>query len=141
HPGRAAQNGLTSALLASHNYTTSNQSIEAKFGWANASSTSHNLAAITDKLGETYEISRNTYKPFACGVVVHPTIDGCIQLRNQHRLALEEIEKIELGVHPLVLELTGKPDPRGGLEGKFSVSHCAAVAVIDGAAGEAQCAV
>jgi 2-methylcitrate dehydratase PrpD len=70
--------------------------------------------------------------------VIHPAIDGCIQLRNEHRLASAEIEKIELGIHPLVLELTGKTNPRVGLEGKFSVFHCAAVAIIDGAAGEAQ---
>ena len=33
-----------------------------------------------------YEIALNTYKPFACGIVIHPTIDGCIQLRNEHGL-------------------------------------------------------
>ena len=33
---------------------------------------------------------------------------------------------------PLVLELTGKPTPVTGLEGKFSVFHSAAVALIDG---------
>jgi len=37
-----------------------------------------------------------------------------------------------------VLELTGKKAPAVGLEGKFSVYHCAAVALIDGAVGEAQ---
>jgi 2-methylcitrate dehydratase PrpD len=41
-------------------------------------------------------------------------------------------------VHPLVLELTGKKTPQTGLEGKFSVYHSSAVAVIYGAAGEAQ---
>ena len=39
-------------------------------------------------------------------------------------------------MHPLVLELTGKRTPRVGLEGKFSVYHSAAVAIIHGAAGE-----
>jgi 2-methylcitrate dehydratase PrpD len=41
-------------------------------------------------------------------------------------------------VHPIVLELTGKTSPRTGLEGKFSVFHGAAVAILDGAGGEAQ---
>ena len=41
-------------------------------------------------------------------------------------------------MHPLVLELTGKKAPQAGLEGKFSVYHSCAVAVIHGAAGEAQ---
>jgi 2-methylcitrate dehydratase PrpD len=96
------------------------------------------LAEITDKLGETWEIALNTYKPFACGIVEHPAIDGCIQLRNEHTLKAEDIESIALKVHPLVLELTGKRTPQAGLEGKFSVYHSCAVAVIHGAAGEAQ---
>ncbi len=138
HPGRAAQNGLTAALLASRNFTSSDQAIEAKRGWANTLSTAHRYGQITDKLGETYEISLNTYKPFACGIVIHPAIDGCIQLRNRYNLTAAQIERIELKVHPLVLELTGKKTPQTGLEGKFSVFHAAAVAIVQGAAGEKQ---
>jgi len=138
HPGRAAQNGLTAALLASRNFTSSDHPIEAKRGWASVLSTSHSYDAITGKLGETYEISLNTYKPFACGVVIHPAIDACIQLRNQHPLTADQIERIELRVHPLVLELTGKKAPQTGLDGKFSVYYAAAVAVVKGAAGEKQ---
>ncbi len=138
HPGRAAQNGLTAALLASRNFTSSDQGIEAKRGWANTLSTAHHYGQITDKLGETYEISLNTYKPFACGIVIHPAIDGCIQLRNKYNLTAAQIERIELKVHPLVLELTGKKTPQTGLEGKFSVFHAAAVAIVQGAAGEKQ---
>ena len=44
HPGRAAQNGLTAALLASRNFTSSDQAIEAKSGWANVLSTARNYA-------------------------------------------------------------------------------------------------
>jgi len=138
HPGRAAHNGLTAALLASRNFTSSNQPLEAKSGWANVLSTSRNYAEITEKLGETYEISLNTYKPFACGVVIHPVIDGCIQLRNQYKLTAEQIDRIELEIHPLVLELTGKKTPQTGLEGKFSVYYAAAVAIVEGAGGQKQ---
>ncbi len=138
HPGRAAQNGLTAALLAARNFTSSDQGIEAKRGWANTLSTAHRYGQITDKLGETYEISLNTYKPFACGIVIHPAIDGCIQLRNKYNLTAAQIDRIELKVHPLVLELTGKKTPQTGLEGKFSVFHAAAVAIVQGAAGEKQ---
>ena len=47
HPGRAAQNGLTAALLASQNFTSSEQGIEAQRGWANVLSTTRNYAEIT----------------------------------------------------------------------------------------------
>jgi 2-methylcitrate dehydratase PrpD len=138
HPGRAAQNGLTAAFLAAKNYTSSDQGIEAKSGWANVLSTKRDYSEITSKLGKTYEVSLNTYKPFACGIVIHPIIDGCIQLRNSNNLAPADIDRIELKIHPLVLELTGKKTPQTGLEGKFSVYHAAAVAIIEGAAGESQ---
>jgi 2-methylcitrate dehydratase PrpD len=123
HPGRAAQNGLTAALLASKDFTSSSQGIEAPRGWASVLSTARNYAAITENLGGHYEISENSYKPFPCGVVIHPAIDGCIQLRKQYKLSSDQIERVELKVHPLVLELTGRKMPQTGLEGKFSVYH------------------
>jgi 2-methylcitrate dehydratase PrpD len=138
HPGNAARNGLLAALLASKNFTSAEQGIEGRRGFANVLATARNFEEITGKLGETWEISLNTYKPFACGIVEHPAIDGCIQLRNDHKLKPEDIESISLKVHPLVLELTGRKTPGSGLEGKFSVYHSCAVAVIHGAAGEAQ---
>jgi 2-methylcitrate dehydratase PrpD len=135
HPGRAAQNGLTAALLASKNFTSSEQSLEAKYGWANVVSAAHNYDDITKRLGESFEISKNTYKPFACGVVMHPTIDGCIQLRNENKLSADEIDRIELRVHPLVMQLTSKKSPQTGLEGKFSIYHAASVALVEGSGG------
>jgi 2-methylcitrate dehydratase PrpD len=138
HPGRAAQSGMTAAFLASEGYTSSEQGIEAKRGWANVTSTKQDYTEITEGLGERHESLLNSYKPFACGIVIHPAIDGCIQLRNEHKLTAEKIARIDLKVHPLVLELTGKRTPKVGLEGKFSVFHSAAVAIIDGRAGENQ---
>jgi 2-methylcitrate dehydratase PrpD len=138
HPGRAAQNGLLGALLAQKNFTSSDHGIEARTGWANVLSTKRNYAEITENLGKTYEISANTYKPFACGIVMHPTIDGCIQLRSQTHFLPDDVKSIELRVHPLVLELTGKKTPQTGLEGKFSIYYAAAVAIVEGAGSEQQ---
>jgi len=138
HPGRAAQNGLTSAFMASRNFTSSLQSLEARYGWANVLSTARNYTEITGNLGSTWEIAQNTYKPFACGIVMHPTIDGCIQLRNEHKLTASAVDRIDLRVHPLVLELTGKKTPATGLESKFSIYHAAAAAIIEGGGGIAQ---
>jgi 2-methylcitrate dehydratase PrpD len=138
HPGNAARNGLLAALLAQQNFTSSDQGIEAKRGYAHVLSTKFRPDAITKGLGETWEIAFNTYKPFACGIVIHPIIDACIQLRREHGLEAEDIESVEAKVHPLVLELTGKKTPQTGLEGKFSVYHSAAAALIYGAAGEAE---
>jgi 2-methylcitrate dehydratase PrpD len=138
HPGRAAQNGLMAAMLASQNFTSSEQGIEAKRGFAHVMSTKFDPGVITAEWGKRYELSSNMYKPFACGLVVQGTIDGCIQLRNENKLVPEMIERVDLKVSPIVFELTAKENPQTGLEGKFSVFHAAAVALHTGMAGEAQ---
>lgn len=138
HPGRAAQNGLLSAHLAKQNFTSSDRVLEAPRGFGFVMSAGRDFNEVTKGLGEHFEISLNTYKPFACGIVIHPAIDGAVQLRDTHELTAEMIESIKLRVAPLVLELTGKRTPRVGLEGKFSVFHSVAVAIIRGAAGEAE---
>lgn len=138
NPGRAASNGLFAALLAAENYTSSDAMIEAKRGWAHTISTKQDFSQITENLGSHYEAALNTYKPFACGIVIHPALDAAIQLRNGYQLTADQIAKVELKVHPLVLELTGKKTPRIGLEGKFSIYHSVAVAIVEGAAGERQ---
>ena len=138
NPGRAASNGLFAAILASKNFTSSGKMIEAKRGWANTLSTKQDYTQITDGLGQHYEAALNTYKPFACGIVMHPAIDAATQLRNENRLTPDQIARVELKVNPLVLELTGKKTPRDGLEGKFSIYHATAVALVEGAGGEKQ---
>ena len=138
HPGNAARNGLFAALLARENFTSSERGIEAPRGFAHVLSTKFEPREITENLGKTWEIDFNTYKPYACGIVIHPAIEGCAALAREHGLKAADIERIDLAVHPLVLELTGKRAPRVGLEGKFSVFHSSACAVIFGAAGESE---
>ncbi|MEY4751891.1 MAG: hypothetical protein RIQ60_4105 [Pseudomonadota bacterium] len=135
HPGAAARAGLTAALLARHGYTASPRSLEAPRGWAQVVSTKCAWNEATDELGERFEISFNSYKPFACGIVIHPSIDACVQLREQG-VRPEQIERIELRVHSLVLELTGKKEPADGLQAKFSVYHGCAAGLTFGRAGE-----
>lgn len=137
HPGGAARAGLVSALLASRGFTASPRALEAPRGFVPVVSDRRDWREATDALGERFEIVHNTFKPFACGIVVHPAIDACVQLRARGVQA-EQIEQIDLRVHPLVLELTGKKEPQDGLQAKFSVYHGCAAGLIHGAAGEAE---
>lgn len=130
HPGRAAQNGAMAAFLARAGFDSSERAIEAPRGFACVTSTKQDYAEITEGLGSRWEAGLNSYKPFACGIVIHPTIDGCIELRETLGAGVERIAEVHLRTHPLVLELTGKTEPRTGLEGKFSVFHAAAAALL-----------
>jgi 2-methylcitrate dehydratase PrpD len=98
-------------------------------------STKNDWSEITEGLGEQFEIVLNTFKPFACGIVIHPSIDGCAQLRAQG-ISPDQIVSLELKVHSLVLELTGKKEPVDGLQAKFSVYHGCAAGLTFGQATE-----
>lgn len=132
HPGRAAQNGATAAFLAEAGFDSAEAGIEGRRGFANILSTKQDYGEILDTLGKEWEAGLNSYKPFACGIVIHPTIDGCIQIHDEHGIAPEQVEAIELFAHPFVLELTGKTEPKTGLESKFSIFHSAACALARG---------
>jgi len=136
HPGRAAQNGMVAALMAQQGFTAAENALEGFDGWAQAVSSRHNWAEMTEGLGTRYELALNTYKPFACGIVAHPAIDASIQLRAESKLKPEDIRAVALKVHPLVLNLMGKTEPHTGLEGKFSIFHATAVALVMGRGGE-----
>ena len=135
HPGAAARAGLMSALLASQGFSASPKALEAPRGMMQTVSTKNDWNEITNELGQRFEISFNSYKPFACGIVIHPAIDACAQLRALGVNA-EQIERIELRVHSLVLELTGKKEPADGLQAKFSVYHGCAAGLSFGHAAE-----
>lgn len=141
HAGRAAQNGLLAALMAKEGFTSSSTSLEGKRGWVNVVSTEDRVDELFGTLGKDWETEKNAFKPFPCGIVIHPTIDACIQLGEgikQKGKRVDDIESVQLEVHSLVLELTGKKKPKDGLEGKFSVYHGAAIGLLIGKASPAE---
>ncbi|MPZ15416.1 MAG: MmgE/PrpD family protein [Chloroflexi bacterium] len=134
HAGKAAANGLYSALLARGGWISAAEGIEGRRGfWAVLSSRMEPQRA-TGQLGESWELRRNGLKPYACGVVSHPTIDAMRRIRDSAQLSADEIVDVRATVNPYVLELMGKREPSVGLEGKFSIFHCAAIAYLDGTA-------
>jgi 2-methylcitrate dehydratase PrpD len=86
-------------------------------------------------LGRDFELRDNAYKPYACGLVVHPTIDGCSQLNREFHPTADQIAGVRLRVAPLVLDLCNKSDLRRALESKYSIYHAAAIGLIRGKGG------
>ena len=138
HAGRSAQSGVLAGLLARRGFTSTREILEGRRGFAAVLSTASDMTQITDALGERWELPNNGLKPYSCGVVSHPLIDAMIALRNTHGVAADDVESVSARVHPLVLELMDRPNPRVGLEGKFSHQHSMAVGLIDGGAFPAQ---
>ena len=138
HPGRAAQNGYSAALLAQAGFTAGEHGLEGPRGFAAVQAAKYDLSKITARLGMDFNLRDNTYKPFPCGIVNHPTIDAAIQLHHEHRLSADSIRAVRLRVAPLVLDLCNQRDITRGLQGKFSVYHGAAVGLVRGKAGLAE---
>ena len=135
HPGRSAQNGYAAALLAKEGFTAGEHGIEGPRGFAAVQASAYDLSKITRGLGVDFDLRVNTYKPFPCGIVNHPTIDGAIQLHDEHRIDPQSIVAVRLRVAPLVLDLCNQQNITRGLQGKFSVYHGAAVGLVRGKAG------
>jgi len=135
HPGRAAQNGYAAALLAQAGFTAGEHGLEGPRGFAAVQAAQYDLSKITARLGEDFDLRVNTYKPFPCGIVNHPTIDGCIQIHDEHKPAPATIAAVRLRVAPLVMDLCNQQGITKGLQGKFSVYHGAAIGLVRGKAG------
>ena len=138
HAGHAAQAGVWAGLLAADGFTGAPDPLQGRRGMFAVMSSASTPADLVDGLGQQWQIFDNGVKPYACGVVIHPAVDAVRDLAVRKGLTAERIDKISLRVHPLVQELTGKTDPRTGLEGKFSVTFACAIALLDGRAGEAE---
>ncbi len=135
HPGRSAQNGYAAALLAQAGFTAGERGIEGPRGFAHVLAATRDLSKITTRLGVDFDLRENTYKPFPCGIVNHPTIDGAIQIHNEHHPDPASIVAVRLRVAPLVLDLCNQQNITKGLQGKFSVYHGAAVGLVRGKGG------
>lgn len=138
HPGKAAMSGLYAALLVQAGFTSSENVLETPRGFFAVNAAENDLEAVIRDLGKKFGILRNSVKPYSCGVVIHPTVDGILSLKNRENLEPHRISQIKAEVHPMVPDVTGKKSPQTGIDGKFSIYHCMAAAFVDGACGPDQ---
>jgi 2-methylcitrate dehydratase PrpD len=132
--GNAARNGLFAALLAEQGYTAAPAAIEGRLGWAQAMGDTPAVADALDGLGERWEASRNTYKPYPCGIVMHAVVDACLALRRDHALVPAELSKIVISGDQLLLD-RGDRIVTNDRDARVSIHHCAAVSLLFGTAG------
>jgi len=135
HAGKAASSGVLAALLAQQGFDSSQEILEGSKGFCRIYSTVAQPERVTEALGERWEILNNGYKPYACGVVLHPPIDAMIELGVRVSADAATVESVALRVHPHVINITGVVEPQTGLQSKFSIYHSAAVSYLDGNAG------
>jgi len=136
HAGKAAANGVLAARLALAGY----RGVDNPLGDEGVLTIFADAAVDAELFRpwtSDWELERNTFKPYPCGIVAHPSIDAAIEA-GAAITDPSAIEAIEVRCHPLVPELMGIIAPADGLQARFSARHGIAVGLIDGRAGLAQ---
>ena len=134
-PAQAAQAGLRAAILAAAGFTSSQNSLEHRYGFAACFAEQARLEAVTEGLGQRFEILDNTYKPYPCGIVIHPMIDAALQLRREEGFARPQVERVTIRANPAALALCDRPSPADEFEAQVSLQHWVAAALVRGRAG------
>jgi 2-methylcitrate dehydratase PrpD len=140
HAGRAAENGVTAALLARDGFTAATNILEARRGFFNAMAGGYVEGKLSGRLGLPYFMKEPgiSIKPYPSGSLSHPAQDLILDLVREHDLRADEIERIEVGTNSNVPNALIYPMPQTALEAKFSIPFCMAIAVLERKAGIAQ---
>lgn len=136
--GHAAQSGLRAAVLAKHGLVGPRDPLGAQYGFASLFADAAHLAYITDSLGAQFEVNALAYKPYPCGVVIHPSLDAALTWSQSANADADSIAQVGLRVHPSALALGYRRHPVGVLEAKVSLYHWVAAALVRGRAGLAE---
>lgn len=130
--GHAAATGVTSALLAKHGFSSDDTVLEGRFGLLEAVGPLPDsiLGSLATKLGREFNLSSPIRgKRFASCTASHSGIEAMLRLREREGFAHDEVTAIacDLKPYPLVRER-----PTRGVEGRFSLPFCLALAVLNG---------
>ncbi|MFC1864201.1 MmgE/PrpD family protein [Chloroflexota bacterium] len=137
HAGKAAASGIQAALLAQAGFTADTSIIEAPMGFAKVFGHDEevNWAEVIEKLGKTFLITSAeglSIKPYpSCGFT-HCAIDATLYIKEEHKFNATDIAEVELGVTPFDKQILIHHNPKTGLEGKFSLEYCVALALLSG---------
>jgi 2-methylcitrate dehydratase PrpD len=133
-PAQAAQMGLRAAVLAERGFTASPAALEGKYGFLEVFAESPHLPSLVDGLGDRFEILRNTYKPYPCGIVIHPIIDACLQLRREHAIDPAQVDSVRIKASPGAMALCDRRNPQNELQAHVSLYHWTAAVLLRGTA-------
>jgi 2-methylcitrate dehydratase PrpD len=129
HAGKAAIDGVLSAQLAAEGFQACGTLLDAGAGLDTALIQDRSLS-ITPADFSRWEILNNSFKPYAACHLTHPLVDAARALQIS-RSRLADIRAIRAQVGQLAAKVTGggTGKPKNGLEAKFDIKHCVALAL------------
>lgn len=131
HTARAAESGVLAALLAKEGFTGPDRILEGDKGFFAGLCPDPVPEAVTASPEGPWELTRTSIKPWPCCRHTHPAIDAAIGLH--HELGGAGLRKVTVGAYKAALDVCDRPLPQYPYSAKFSLQHCVAIALADGA--------
>jgi 2-methylcitrate dehydratase PrpD len=140
HVGRAAENGVTAALLAAAGFTGSSDALDGRWGYLAVAGRGGEPARVRNRFGAPLSILAPgvSIKPYPCGVLTHPSMDAMAALMRENGLETGDIERATLHAGTNILNPIRFAVATTDLEGKFCMAFLLAAIAIAGKAGKAE---
>ncbi|MBI1985160.1 MAG: MmgE/PrpD family protein [Rhodospirillales bacterium] len=136
HVGHSARSGVLAALLAKGGFTAGKRAFEHPQGYFNVfnGAGNYDAAKVFKHWADPLDIVEPGFglKQYPCCGSTHPAIDAVLKLRCEQNINADDVTAIEVLTNPRRLPHTDKPEPRNGLEGKFSIQYVTLRALLDG---------
>lgn len=132
HAGKAAMNGIIAARLAARDFTARTDAIEGPQGFAATQAPGFKAALVRPDASASMAVEENLFKYHAACYLTHSSIEAIRDLKRRHNIGIEDVKAMTLHVDAGHLKVCNIPEPKTGLEMKFSIRHLAGMA-LDGA--------
>ncbi|WP_408011274.1 MmgE/PrpD family protein [Pseudalkalibacillus sp. A8] len=131
HTGFTAMHAYMATKLAASNFTATDDIFSNPMGIDSIMSSKKEDFSSILKLGKVWELVEFgiIIKKYPCCAFTHRSIDAVIELADENNLDISEIEKIHTDVHYKVPPVLIYPNPKTGLEAKFSMQFCLAAGI------------
>ena len=135
HTGWAARSALAAVRLAMSGFTAPPDVLESKAGFFDAFGVDRSMPKVTmEGLGKPWVIADPgiALKKFPCCYASHRGMDGVLALRERHGFTAADVVRLECRMPPGGMQVLTYPDPKTGLEAKFSLQYALAAGILDG---------
>lgn len=129
HPGKAAMNGILSAMLAREGFTSASRILEGERGFFIAEAAEYDPGRVTADFGRPYKIEEDSYKIHSSCRHTHPAVDVVLELAKANDLKPAEVEAVTVSAYSVALDITDDSDPQSVYAAKFSLPFCVALAL------------
>lgn len=123
HVGRAAENGITAALLAARGFTADPSVLDGPWGFFSVMGEGFDPAKIAQGFGRQLTIVDPgvSIKPYPSGILTHQSMDAMLKLVLDHDVKPEEVKSIRFYAGKNILEPIRYPVAANHLQAKFSM--------------------